>query len=108
MHIAEMYNRSDAEEFSNSLAIMDKHLAEKFARYAFPVMPSPLYLPFFMVYFVDCLRLSIRLANLSRGNSQARLYRHQGLRPQLHVQHVSARLLYSLITFKEIEPDYSG
>jgi hypothetical protein len=50
-HIAEMFNRSDAEEFSNSLAIMDKHLAEKFARYSFPVMPTPLYLPYFYGLF---------------------------------------------------------
>jgi hypothetical protein len=33
MHIAEMFNRSKPEEFSNSLAILDKNLADKFARY---------------------------------------------------------------------------
>jgi hypothetical protein len=46
MHIAEMFNRSKAEEFSNSLAIMDKNLAEKFARYEFPATSPPLYLPY--------------------------------------------------------------
>ncbi len=33
LHISEMFNRSDPEEFSNSLAIIDKNLAERFARY---------------------------------------------------------------------------
>ncbi len=38
---------------------------------------------------------------------QAELYRHHGLRPKLEVKTVSARLLYSLVTFKELEPDYN-
>jgi hypothetical protein len=48
------------------------------------------------------------IADFSRRNSQAQLYSYLGLRAQLDVEHVSARLLYSLLTFKEIEPDYSG
>jgi hypothetical protein len=32
MHIVEMFNRSNSEEFLNSLAILDKNLAERFAR----------------------------------------------------------------------------
>jgi hypothetical protein len=32
MHLAEMFNRSDPQEFANSLEILDKDLAERFSR----------------------------------------------------------------------------